>query len=135
MTREQGSLSAELVLVTPALVLLMLFVVFAGRLGSAAADVRQAAAEAARTASLHASPAAADAAARDTATANLAASGVDCAATDITVDTAGLNPGGTVAVMVRCIVALDDVALTGLPGSRTLQAEAVEVVDLYRGGS
>lgn len=135
MNREDGSLSAELVLVTPVLVMLLLFVVFAGRLGQAAADVRQAAATAAREASLHAAPDAAAAAARLMAEENLTASGVDCAAVDVDVNTSTFVPSGTVGVTVRCRIDLADITFTGIPGTRVLSAEAVEVLDTYRAGS
>ncbi len=134
MTRENGSLSMELVLVTPALVALMLFVVFAGRLGQASADVTQAAAQAARAASLQAGPGAAAASADAAAAANLNASGVDCADLDVAVDTSQFAPGGTVGVTVACSVALGDLVGAGLPGSRVLSSTSVEVIDTYRGG-
>lgn len=134
MTRENGSLSMELVLVTPALVALILFVVFAGRLGQASSDVTQATAQAARAASLEAGPAAAVAGAQAAAAANLNASGVDCAAVDVAVDTSRFAPGGTVGVTVTCSVALGDLIGAGLPGARALTATAVEVIDTYRGG-
>ncbi|MPZ28975.1 MAG: pilus assembly protein [Micromonosporaceae bacterium] len=129
---EDGSLSLELVLVTPALILLLLFVVFAGRLGSASADVAQATAQAARAASLQGQPGAAAAAADAAVADNLNASGVDCAALDVAVDTSAFAPGGTVTVRVRCSVALADIA-GALPGTRALTAESVQVIDTYRG--
>lgn len=137
MTRwdtEHGSAAVELVLLTPALVVLLLFVVLTGRLGQARHDVVQAAGEAARAASLHADPASAAAAARDAAHANLNAAGVRCAAVTVNTDVGGLAPGGSVTVSVACTAALADVAVAGMPGSRTLHAQAVEVVDTYRGG-
>lgn len=134
MTGENGSLSLELVLVTPVLVALMVFVVFAGRLGQASADVTHATAQAARAASLQGRPATATASAQQAAAANLTASGVDCARIDVAVDTSRFAPGGTVAVTVTCTVALDDLAGIGPPVDRALSATAIEVVDAFRGG-
>ena len=52
MSDARGSASLELVLVTPVVLLLLLFVVCAGRLAEARADVDRAARDAARAASI-----------------------------------------------------------------------------------
>lgn len=44
-----------------------------------------------------------------------------------------VEPGGLVGVTVTCTAAMSDVALIGVPGSRTFSSRAVEVVDRYRG--
>lgn len=132
MTGDGGSVSTELVVLTPALVLLMLFVVLAGRLGQASQDVTQAAAEAARAASIARGPDVAGIA-RATAEDNLAAAGVRCRDLSVAVDGTTQRPGGTVRVDVRCDVELSGVAALGL-SQRSVSASAVEVVDTYRGG-
>lgn len=131
---EAGSVAVEVAILAPALVALMLLVVFAGRVSEADAEVRRAAAEAARAASLRQTPGAAKAAAESTAASNLADSGFVCAELRTTVDTERLVPGGTVAVSVRCVADMSDVTLLGVPGHRTFEARSVEVVDRYRGG-
>ena len=73
-SRERGSAAAELVLVTPFLILLLLFAVAAGRLVQARLDVDSAAQQAARAASLARTPAAASAQAIQVARAALAGS-------------------------------------------------------------
>ena len=133
-TGQSGSVAVELVLVTPLLLALMLFVVFAGRLGVTAGDVRQAAGEAARTASMGQTSGAAATAALQTAEANLDAAGVRCASQSVQVDVGRLAPGGSVAVTVTCVADLAAVTVAGLPGTKTFTATAVEVVDTYRGG-
>ncbi|HSH58127.1 MAG TPA: TadE family protein, partial [Acidimicrobiales bacterium] len=60
---ERGSLAVELSVLAPILIAFMLLVVFAGRVAQVEADVRSAAQEGARAASLRASPASAEAAA------------------------------------------------------------------------
>src|SRR5690606_11627315 len=75
---ESGGAAVELVLATPFIVLLMLFVLFGGRLTVATADVNAAARASARAASLARSPAAATTAAEDTARRELEAEGVPC---------------------------------------------------------
>jgi len=125
----------------PALVALLLLVVFAGRVAQAEGDVRRAASAAARAASaaaraasLRQHPAEAETAARDTAAANLVASGVACGRLETDVDTARFRAGGAVAVTLRCTASMDDVALLGVPGRKTFIARSVEVIDRYRGG-
>lgn len=131
---EQGSVAVEVAVIAPALVALLLLVVFAGRVSQADGDVRRAASAAARAASLRQDPTGASDAARETAAANLRASGVACASLDTVVDTSRFAAGGTVAVTVRCTASMADVSLLGVPGSRTFTARSVEVVDRYRGG-
>lgn len=134
MTAEHGSISTEVVLLTPVLMLLLAFVVMTGRLGEASGAVTDAAQQAARAASLRAGAAEAAADAEATAAANLASAGVACAQFAVEVDTSRFARGGDVAVTVTCTTNLDDLAFAGLPGSRTLSARAVEVIDVYRGG-
>lgn len=126
---DRGGMAAELAVLTPALVVLLLFVVFAGRLGQARHDVVQAAAEGARVGSLVRGDDI-GATTRTTVERNLAASGVDCGG--LTVSVTG---GATVQVDVRCDVDLTGVASLGLPRHRAVTASAVEVVDVYRGGT
>ena len=41
-------------------------------------------------------------------------------------------PGGWVAVNLDCTVNLADVTAIGVPGSKTISARDVEVIDLHR---
>ena len=131
---QRGSVAVEMAVLAPALVVLLLLVVFAGRVAQAEGDVRRAASAAARAASLRQDPGEAEAASRQTAAANLVASGVGCARLDTEVDTTRFFAGGTVAVTVRCTASMADVSLLGVPGRRTFSARSVEVIDRYRGG-
>lgn len=133
MSADGGGVATELAILAPALVLLMLFVVFSGRLGQAHQDVTQAAAEAARAASLVRAGDVGEVA-RVTAEHNLSAAGVDCRDLDVASDTGDVRPGGTVEVTVRCEVDLTGVATLGLPRGQAVTAAAVEVIDTYRGG-
>jgi Flp pilus assembly protein TadG len=131
--RDRGSVVTETVLLTPLLVLLVLFVVLCGRLGSTANDVATAASDAARAASIELSPAAAVAAGESTAAAVLAERSVGCSSRSVVVSVGGLVNGATVEVSVTCVVSLADLSGLGLPGSKTVTASAAEVVDRYRG--
>ena len=129
---DAGALAGELAILAPALIVLMVFVVFVGRLGQARHDVTQAVAEAARVATLE-RDADVGTLTRQTVARNLAAAGVECRALAITVDGLPARAGDAVAVTARCDVDLTDVAGLGLPRSSAIEATAVEVVDTYRG--
>lgn len=130
---ERASAVVELTVMVPAVVLLLVFVVFAGRVTAARLDVAGAAADAARAASTrqHAGDAASDA--RATAAASLADRGVTCARLAVDVDTGAFTRGGSVAVTVRCTVDLSDLGLLGVPAARTVSARSTEVIDSLRG--
>lgn len=132
---ERGTVAVEMAVIAPALLFLMLLVVFAGKVSEADGNVERAAADAARAASLRQQPADATDDARSTAAADLAAAGVPCIGLTTAVDTSDFTPGGTVTVTVRCDASMADVALLGVPGRRVFTATAVEVIDTYRSAS
>ena len=132
---ERGSAALEVALVTPMLLVALLFVVGLGRLASARGQVEQASRDAARAASIARSPAAAQTEAQQQAATDLAGDHLTCGQLNVAVDTAGFRPGGTVAVDIACTVSLADVVAAGFPGSQTLTARAVAPIDLYRQGS
>lgn len=128
---DSGSAALELALLTPVLLVVLLFVVALGRVSSVRQTVDGAAGEAARAATLASSPQAAVGAARAQAEASLASGGVHCTATKVSVDVADFVPGGVVSVRVSCDVSLSS-AVPGLPGTTTLSATGASVVDRYR---
>ncbi|WP_078870644.1 MULTISPECIES: TadE family protein [Amycolatopsis] len=130
---ERGSATAELVLLTPALIIMLLFVVFCGRLADANLRLEDAAHQAARAASLARSMTNAQNDARNTASAALANAGITCQGLAVTVNTAGFRPGAVASVEVRCTVGLSDLALLGVPGSVRISASFSSPVDTYRG--
>ena len=129
---ESGSVAAELVLLTPLLILLLLFVVALGRLSGARLEVDGAAAQAARAASIARDPATAVAMATQTATAALGSDHVTCAQLTVSTNTAQFAPGGSVAVTVTCTVALSDLTGLRLPASESVTSRAVAVIDMFR---
>jgi Flp pilus assembly protein TadG len=131
--RDQGSAAAELVLVTPLLVMMMLLAVAAGRLVQARLQVDSAAQQAARAASLAGDPATASAEADETATAALASEHLTCANLAVSTGTSDFQPGGQVTVQVSCTVSLAGLGLLHVPGSRTLTARFTAPIDVYRG--
>ena len=131
-----GSATLELVVLAPAFLALVMLAVAAGRITHSEALVEGAARDAARAASLERSAETADAAADNAAAASLGGHDVTCRS--LGVDVAGdfaapVGSPASVRVAVGCRVALSDVALPGLPGSRTLRAEYTSVIDTFRG--
>lgn len=134
LTSDDGSVSTEMAAVMAAFLAgFLLLVVFAGRVAQAENDVRSAAQEAARAASLTGSPTSAENEARRAVAANLDTSGMTCRnGLDVTVGLEQFQPGGWVAVTVACHAAFSDVASLAVPGQRTFTATSTEVIDTYR---
>jgi multidrug efflux pump subunit AcrA (membrane-fusion protein) len=133
---ERGSVSVELALLAPALLLLLSFAVFAGRTQIAEGAVQEAARSAAREASLARDAATAAALAGAQAERTLAAQDLHCRRTTVDVDTAGfqapLGQPGDVTVSITCVVGMADLLAPGLPGSVTVEASFISPVDAYR---
>jgi Flp pilus assembly protein TadG len=117
----------------------MLFVgliVFAGRVAVANQAVGSAATEAARSASISRTQAQAADTARAAATQALSNQKVNCLRMTISVDTSGFgSPVGTpasVRATVTCVVNLSDLAVPGVPGTRTVSASMSSPLDTYR---
>jgi Flp pilus assembly protein TadG len=133
-TADAGSSTAEVTLLTPLLVAVLLFVVLCGRLVAVQLDVDAAASGAARTGSIARTESAARAQAERTARDTLAGRGLACSDAVVSVSTGGLRPGGAVTVTVSCRVPLADLILLGVPGSRVVSATATSPIDQWRGG-
>ena len=133
---ERGSTTLELVVWAPGLLLIVALLTVAGRVNGANAAVEQAAAQAARTASIARTAGAAQTAAVTRAQATLAGQGLQCAGTTVTVDTSGFTapPGqpATITATVRCPGRLADLAVPGLPGTRTVTHTAASSLDTFR---
>ncbi|MGB3441132.1 MAG: TadE/TadG family type IV pilus assembly protein [Actinophytocola sp.] len=130
---ERGSAAAEVTLLTPLLILLLLFVVFCGRLADTKLRINDVAHQAARAATLARTPSQATANAQTTASAALASAGITCQSLSVSTDTQGLKPGSTVTVTVSCSVGLGDLTALGVPGSRTFESSFSSPVDVWRG--
>ena len=133
---ERGSVSVELALLAPALLLSLSFTVVAGRTQIAEGAVQEAARAAAREASLARDAATAAALAGAQAERTLAAQDLRCEGTTVDVDTAGfqapLGQPGDVTVSITCVVAMADLLAPGLPGSVSVEASFISPVDAYR---
>lgn len=130
---DQGNAATETVLLVPVVLLVVLFVVFVGRISSTDDDIQGAARDAARAASQSATADAAAAVAQQTAADTLDTDRVRCDGLQVAVDTNAFVRGGAVIVDIRCTVSLADVLGLAVPGSATRTAHAVEVIDQHRG--
>ncbi|KAB1660418.1 pilus assembly protein [Pseudoclavibacter chungangensis] len=133
---DRGALSVELVIVAPVLIAVVLLLVAAGRIQVATTAMQSAAGAASRAASIALTSAEAEIEATEVARTTLSESGYLCATLTVEVDDSGLasplGVSGTVAVTVTCDLALADIALPGLGGTRTFTATALSPVDSFR---
>lgn len=130
---DRGASAVEVVILVPLLVLLMLFVVLVGRIVQARNDVYGAAADAARAASIRQQAGSARADAASTAARVLRNRDVGCRRLAVDTRVVDLRPGGSVAVTVKCTVDLRDLTGLAVPGRRTIEGSATEIVDRFRG--
>jgi Flp pilus assembly protein TadG len=138
--RDRGSTVLELSIVTPGLILLLGFMVVVGRVAIANNSVTTIAGNAARAASLARDARAATAAGTATARSDLIGQALHCeGGGQVSVDAAGFasastgTPGQVVEVTVTCVVSFADLAIPGLPGTRSLSDRAVSPIDPNRG--
>ena len=133
--RDRGSMTTELVVLAPIVIVLLLLVVGLGRYAHGKQLVEQAAAAAARAASLTSTAAQANTQAQRAAAGSLADAGVSCTGMTTTVDTGSFRPGGMVTVTITCTADLSDLALSGLPGTATFTATGRAVLGSSTGSS
>lgn len=130
MKTERGSATVELVLLTPMLMILVLFVVIAGRSGESQIKVHHAADQAARAASMvhsRSMQVVAERVARD----DLSNNGVGCTNSSVKVTIEESERSRTVTVSVDCVVNRDGLDLLGLK-ERHVNANSTEVIDRWR---
>lgn len=132
-SRDRGTAGVEAAIAVTALLAMGMLVIGGLRLTNTRGDVQAAARSAARAAAAEYTVGDAAASANRVAAASLAGRGQSCGALSVSVD-GDLSAGSVVTVRVTCEVGLDDVVLAGFPGSSTVSGEAVEVVDVARGG-
>lgn len=130
---DRGSVATEAALVTPLLIVLLLFVVFCGRYASAHLKVNDAAHQAARAATLARTAGQATSDAEATARSALARAGVSCRSLTVHSEVGALRTGGTARVTVSCRIGLSDLGLLVLPGAAEATSSASSVVDRWRG--
>jgi Flp pilus assembly protein TadG len=137
MRGQRGSMSVELVIVTPGLILLLLLAGAAGRVVEAQGHLDGAARDAARAASLAQSAPQAGQAALQAAQADLGATSW-CAAGTVQAQVAGfpaagqpVQPGATVTVTVTCDVNMSPFGLLGFHPTTVFSSQAVAPLDVF----
>jgi Flp pilus assembly protein TadG len=128
---QAGTGTVELVIVTPVLLMMLCLIVGLGRTADARGRLTGAVRDAARAASVALTPTAAEHAAHDTALADLTGAGLVCQQPQVSTDTTAWQPGGQVRVQIRCTLDLSALVIAGLPGHRTLTADATAPLDRY----
>ena len=134
--RDRGSAAIEAVIGVPAFLLFVGLVIFAGRVAVAHQAVESAAAAAARSASIARTQQAAATDARTAASGSLTDQDIHCLTAQVDIDASAFGaPVGTpakVTATVTCVVDLADLAVPGVPGTRTVTATMSSPIDTYR---
>lgn len=121
-------MSVELVILAPIIGVLLAAVVAVGRVENARADIEGAARSAARDLSIARDPQAAIERVRESTAAMVRVGEPGCRQFTFNATIDKTN----VAVDISCVADLDETNILPLPGSMTLRASAVEIVDAFR---
>jgi Flp pilus assembly protein TadG len=125
---DQGSVSVELVVLTPAFALMIALVMLVGRTQASRADVDAAAHAAARSITLSRDPVTAAEIAHEATAERLEVGSPSCRSLGWDVD---ITPAD-VTVVVTCDVDLSEAALLPVPGVVSVTATSSEPVDRFR---
>lgn len=132
---DAGYAALELVVLTPIMLLLLMFVVGAARLTHAQDVVQQAASTAARTATLDNDATTAKSDGTQAGDEVLSGLCTNTSPNPVTVDTSEFHPGGQVTVSVRCTLDMSDLSvppLGALPFHKTVHATATSPLEQFR---
>ncbi|MFE9933674.1 TadE/TadG family type IV pilus assembly protein [Streptomyces sp. NPDC005533] len=136
LREDRGSEAIATAIVAPLLLMLLCTAIAGGRIVTSGAKVDAAAEDAARAASISRTHSSAQSEAAEAAARSLNDQGIRCASTSTSINTSGLavplGQVGTVTVTISCTVALSDLLLPGVPGSKTMTSTFTSVVDAYR---
>ncbi|MEV6796417.1 hypothetical protein AB0M87_31500 [Streptomyces sp. NPDC051320] len=138
---DRGSYTLEAALCLAVLFPVLGWIAAYGLAGLGDGTASNAAAAAARAASIAADPDSAQSAGQQAASASLAQAQRTCRSSSISIDTSNFpaqaGDAGAVSVTVTCTVSMADLAIPGLPVSKTLRATRHSAVDRYvtRGGN
>jgi Flp pilus assembly protein TadG len=130
--RERGSLTVEIVVLTPVVLLFVLLALSFGRFELAHQQVVGAAQAAAQAASVVSDPAEATAAALRVAQPDVANDLHACQRLTVTTNTTHFAPGGFVVVVVTCQINYSDLLIPGVPGRAVVQASERAPIDPFR---
>jgi hypothetical protein len=129
---EDGSLTVELVALTPVLFAMAMILLAFGRIGDARQQVVESSRAGAQVAAVLPSAGAAQSGASEAAMEGSLEHSHWCPTPQVITDVSHFYPGGYVKVTVLCRVSLADLSVPGLPGSTIVQASSTAPIDPYR---
>ncbi|MFD1826770.1 MULTISPECIES: TadE/TadG family type IV pilus assembly protein [Mumia] len=133
---DHGSAAIEAAIGVPAFVLFIGLIIAGGRMATTHSAVESAAADAARSASIARTSSAATNDASAAAQASLADQDIRCLRVNVNVDVSDFSKPagepGAVAATVGCVLALSDLSVPGVPGSRLIEATISSPIDTWR---
>jgi len=129
---DRGSLTVELVVLTPVLVVVALATLVFGRVSEARQQVVESSRAGAEAAAVLPTVGTAQWVAAINAVINLIGRSHTCATVTVTTDTSHFVAGGSLTVHVACQVHLSDIGFPGMPGSTVVRATATAPLDPYR---
>jgi Flp pilus assembly protein TadG len=129
---KEGSMTVELVVLTPVIVLFALMAVAMGRYETVREQMIGAARAAAEASSVATSAGEAQSTASSAAMQSLEGVSQSCEGLQISTDTNDFTPGGSVKVSVTCEVSFADLLVPGMPGSMVIRAVESAPIDPYR---
>ncbi len=132
MKRDRGSVATEMVLLTPLLIIMLMFVVHAGRAGQGINQLKHAADQGARAASL-VSEARMSSVAQQAVEDDLSTSGLSCMSPRVGTNYVQSSMSSSVTVTVSCQTSNDGLSLLGAH-TVSMAASSTEVIDRYRAG-
>jgi uncharacterized protein (UPF0333 family) len=125
---EQGSISLELAILAPTIVLLLMCVVVTGRVQNSRADIEGVAQSSARDLSIARDPKTAVSRVRADASQMVNVGSPGCQTFTFTPTITAT----TVSVTIACVADLQDAVMLPLPGRMTLTATASHPIDIFR---
>ena len=132
MKRDQGSVATEMVLLTPLLIIMLMFVVHAGRAGQGMNQLKHAADQGARAASLVSQPRMSSVA-QQAVVEDLSTSGLSCMSPRVGTRFVQSSMSSSVTVTVSCQTSNEGLSLLGAH-TVSMAASSTEVIDRYRAG-
>ena len=136
LTRDEGNAAVEVAILAPLFIAFLAGLLVAMRVQHGSAVVAQAAADAARHASIARTAARAHSDAVSSAMTTLRDRGLHCSPAvrlDLSAFHRPVGQPGAVSARVTCVIRLADIALPGMPGARTVTKTHRSPIDPYRG--
>jgi hypothetical protein len=129
---SEGSMTVELVVLTPVIILFVLVALAMGRFELAREQVVSAARAGAEAASVVSVAGDAQSTALSVVSPDISDQVHTCADLTVVTDTSHFIPGGSVSVTVSCQIGFTDLLIPGFPGHEVVQATVTAPIDPYR---